>query len=113
MPRGRPRKNREDVLVRSAQFIGWALGGLEREIVETRQRLSALTEQAARLRRRLGRRGVAADGAAAGAAAAGNAAAGQPRRRRRGQMSAAARKRISELMRKRWADRKKAGKNRL
>ena len=38
MPRGRPRKN-ADVLLRSAEFIGWALGGLEREIVETRNRL--------------------------------------------------------------------------
>jgi branched-subunit amino acid aminotransferase/4-amino-4-deoxychorismate lyase len=112
MPRGRPRKNQGDVLVRSAEFIGWALGGLEREIIETRQRLSALTDQAARLRRRLGRRGV--DGAATATAPAGDGtrAARQPRRRRR-QMSAAARKRISELLKRRWAERKKAGKNRL
>jgi hypothetical protein len=112
MPRGRPRKARQDVLARSAEFIGWALGGLEREIVQTRERLSALTEQAARLRSRLGRGGVR--GAAADAAAAGGGKAGRRgRRRRRGQMSAEARKRISELMRKRWAARKKAGKNRL
>ena len=36
MPRGRPRKNPNDVLIRSAELIGWALGGIEREILETR-----------------------------------------------------------------------------
>jgi len=39
MPRGRPRKNADDVLIRSAELIGWALGGIEREIVETRNKL--------------------------------------------------------------------------
>ena len=34
MPRGRPRKN-QDVLFRSAEWVGWALGGLEREILQT------------------------------------------------------------------------------
>ena len=52
MPRGRPRKTPQDVLIRSAEFIGWALGGLEREILQTRQRLGALTTEAARLRAR-------------------------------------------------------------
>ena len=32
MPRGRPRKNSTDVLIKSAELIGWALGGIEREI---------------------------------------------------------------------------------
>ena len=32
MPRGRPRKNPDDVLLKSAELIGWALGGIEREI---------------------------------------------------------------------------------
>ena len=100
MPRGRPRK---DVLIRSAEFIGWALGGLEREIIETRNRLASLTEQAANLRSKLGR-GVAA-GKAAASAAAGSPPAGRKRRRRK--MSPEARKRISEMMKKRWAERKK------
>ena len=38
MPRGRPRK-KDNMLMKSAEFIGWALGGLEREIAATRQRL--------------------------------------------------------------------------
>jgi hypothetical protein len=103
MPRGRPRKNTDDVLIRSAELIGWALGGIEREIVETRNRLTALTKQAAQLRARVGRR--------AGPAAPASAGAEEPaqpnRRKRRRQMSPEARKRISDMMKKRWAERKK------
>ncbi len=43
MPRGRPRKRGRKVLLQSAELIGWALGGLEREIVETKKRLATLT----------------------------------------------------------------------
>ena len=101
MPRGRPRKTPDDVLIRSAELIGWALGGIEREIVETRNRLASLTKQAAQLRARVGRRGP-------GAAASAESAAPQPsRKKRRRQMSPEARKRISEMMKKRWAERKK------
>ena len=100
MPRGRPRSKSGDVLLKSAEMIGWALGGLEREITATRERLSALTAQAARLRTRLGSKGAAA------VAAAVNEPGGRKRRRRR--MSAEARKRISEMMKKRWAERRKA-----
>jgi hypothetical protein len=104
MPRGRPRTNRDDVLLKSAELIGWALGGLEREITVTRERLSALTAQAATLRARLGPgRGSAPSPAAA---ASFDEPAGGGRRRRR--MSAEARKRISEMMKKRWAERRKA-----
>jgi len=110
MPRGRPRKTPQDVLIRSAEFIGWALGGLEREIVQTRQRLGALTTEAARLRARLGRGGVRG-APAAESQETGGAKPGRRRRRRR--MSRAARKRISELLKKRWAERKKKGKTRL
>ena len=53
MPRGR-RKQRSDVLLKSAELVGWALGGLEREIAQTRERLAALTAQADRLRARAG-----------------------------------------------------------
>jgi hypothetical protein len=98
MPRGRPRKNPDDVLLKSAELIGWALGGLEREIVATKNRLAGLTAQANKLRKRIGKRGAAA-------ADAGGAAAPAPRKRRR--MSRAARKRISEMMKKRWAERRK------
>lgn len=100
MPRGRPRKNPDDVLLKSAEFIGWALGGLEREIVETKTRLSALTAQAAKLRAKVGARA-----ASAGAGASEQETAGRKRRRRR--MSPEARKRISEMMKKRWAERRK------
>jgi hypothetical protein len=97
MPRG-PRKTNDDVLLKSAELIGWALGGLEREIVATKNRLATLTAQASKLRKRVGTR-VAAAAEAAGAATA-------PVRKRR-KMSRAARKRISEMMKKRWAEKKK------
>ena len=102
MPRGRPRKNPDDVLIRSAELIGWALGGIEREIVETRTRLASLTKQAAQLRARVGRRGGATS-----VPAEGDVSPQPNRRKRRRQMSPEARKRISEMMKKRWAERKK------
>jgi len=107
MPRGRPKKNTDDVLMKSAEVIGWALGGLEREISMTRERLASLTAQASSLRSRLSG-GTAASGAqpAKGAAAAGASEEGGRKRRRR-KMSPEARKRISEMMKKRWAERRK------
>jgi hypothetical protein len=104
MPRGRPRKNNDDVLLKSADMLGWALGGLEREIAQTRERLASLTAQAGKLRARLGvrpRRRSAGEPSAEAAAEPG----GRARRRRK--MSAEARKRISEMMKKRWAERRK------
>ena len=108
MPRGRPRKNADDMLMKSAEVIGWALGGLEREISTTRERLSSLTEQAAALRSRLGRKGATTTGGTATTSETGG-----PRKRRRRAMSPEARKRISDNMKKRWADRKKKGQNKL
>jgi hypothetical protein len=87
-------------------MIGWALGGLEREIAETRDRLAALTAQAAKLRARIG--GAARKGALAAATAATDGPV-----RRRARMTAAGRKRISEMMKKRWAEAKKKKRNRL
>lgn len=108
MARGRPRKNPNDVLIRSAELIGWALGGIEREIIETRHRLAALTAQAAQLRTRVGGK-VARGGSPADASSAGDStAAPVGRKRRRRRMSPEARKRISEMMKKRWAERKKS-----
>lgn len=101
MARGRPRKS-DQVLLKSAEFMGWALGGLEREIAHTRERLAALTAQAVRLREKVGGRG---GGATAVQKPAGAATAGKRRRRRR--MSPEARKRMSEMMKKRWAERRK------
>ncbi len=106
MARGRPKKDQGDVLMKSAELIGWAIGGIEREILQTRERLSALTAQATKLRARA----EAGKGTGANAAAptlAGEAAAGRKRRRRK--MSPEARKRISEMMKKRWAERRKKG----
>ena len=108
MPRGRPRKNPTDVIIKSAELIGWALGGIEREILETRHRLSALTAQANQLRARVGKkimRGASAP--AASAEASFEAAAPAGRTRKRGRMSPEARKRMSEMMKKRWAERRK------
>jgi hypothetical protein len=107
MPRGRPRKNPTNVLIKSAEFIGWALGGIEREILETRHRLSALTAQADQLRARIGAKG--ARGLPAVASPVETAAPAAPKRRRR-KMSPEARKRMSEMMKKRWAERKKSSK---
>lgn len=105
MPRGRPRKNPQEILIRSAEMIGWALGGIEREIVQTRERLSALTAQAASLRAKLP---ATSRGPAAAASFDEPGVAGATtRRRRRRRMSPEARKRISEMMKKRWAERRK------
>ena len=104
MPRGRPRKNTDDVLLKSAELIGWALGGIEREIGSTRERLASLTAQANSLRARLPRR---MSGGAATVAGEGAAAETKGRKRRRRKMSPEARKRISEMMKKRWAERRK------
>ena len=108
MPRGRPRKSSTDVLIKSAEFIGWALGGIEREILETRQRLTALTAQANQLRARVG--GKAARRVASSAVPEGESAAAAAPKRRRRRMSPEARKRMSEMMKKRWAERRKAAK---
>ena len=108
MPPGRPRKNKNEVLIKSAELIGWAIGGIEREISQTRERLAALTTQAARLRKRAGVRGSSA---LAAAQSAFSASADEPvekiRKKRRRKMSPEARKKISEMMKKRWAERRK------
>jgi hypothetical protein len=102
MARGGSRKRSGgDALLRSAELIGWAIGGVEREIVETRQKLDALTKQAAQLRSRMGSGKGRAAKPAGDAVAAGSAAAEGPKKR---QMSAAARKRISDRQKKRWAE---------
>ena len=100
MPRGRPRKNQSNAFLKSAELIGWAIGGIEREIVQTRERLASLTAQAAKLRARAGIR------TARGASAAATEAAPTVRKPRR-KMSAEAKKKISEMMKKRWAERRK------
>jgi hypothetical protein len=96
--------------MRSAELIGWALGGIEREIVETRNRLSALTAQAAQLRNRVGGKGLRGQPAPAAESLETPAAEGTGRKRRRRKKSPEARKRNSEMMKKRWAERKKAAK---
>jgi hypothetical protein len=93
------------MVVKSAEFIGWALGGLEREIAQTRERLAALNAEAARLRARI------RTGRSSGPVAA--ATFDEPRagRKRTRNISAEGRRRISEAMKKRWAEyrRKKKG----
>ncbi len=102
MARGRPRKNQGDVLLRSADMIGWAIGGIEREIAMTRERLASLTAQANALRAKLPTRSRPASEVPSSVAGTG-AAEGTGSRRT---MSADARRRISEMMRKRWAERR-------
>lgn len=106
-----------DVLLRSAEMIGWALGGIEREIAQTRERLTALTKQADAMRRRLGQAGArrARQGigqlTAVPRPGAMDASAAVAGKRRRGRISAEGRRRIAEAARKRWAEyRKKKGK---
>jgi hypothetical protein len=106
MPRGRPRKNPQEVLIKSAEMIGWALGGLEREIMQTKQRLTALTSQAAQLRARIPGNAQGRGPAAVASFDEPGATTAAPKRRRR-RMSPEARKRISEMMKKRWAERRK------
>ena len=96
MPRGTRRRNADDsVLVRSAELIGWAVGGIEREIVETRERLATLMARAAQLRTQAGRTDNRK-----GHTSAGGPKADRPRRRK---MSAEGRKRIADAARHRWA----------
>jgi len=94
------RTTARDAVIKSAELIGWAVGGLEREIAHTRERLAELTAQAGKLRAQLGPRK-----ATLGERVQSAAETLAPRKRRK--MSAAARKRISEMMKKHWAERKK------
>ena len=103
MPRGR-RRTAGNVLFKSAEWVGWALGGLEREITQTRERLAALTAEANKLRARAGQR-VAGTASEVGSAVS--------RARRRSRMTPEGRRRISEMMKKRWAEAKKKNRNRL
>jgi len=88
------------MLVKSAEFVGWALGGLEREIAQTRERLASLNAQAVKLRARIGK-------AIPASAAKGDPGEKASRKQRRRQMSKEARERISSAMKKRWAERRK------
>jgi hypothetical protein len=105
MPRGRRKTKSTEVLLKSAELVGWALGGLEREITQTRERLAALTQQADQLRARAGGtlRSISATSRA-------NDTGGV---KRRGRMTSEGRKRISEMMKKRWAEAKKKNRNHL
>jgi hypothetical protein len=106
MARGRPRKN-TDVLLKSAEMIGWAIGGIEREIAQTRERLAALTAQASLLRSRAGLGGSKTSAQAPAAASSADETPTNGRKRRRRKMSPEARKHMSEMMKKRWAERRK------
>ena len=98
-------------LFKSAEWIGWALGGLEREI--------ARNERAAGGAHRAG--GHAAEPRRGGGASRRRGARSPPARRQasgrtsspRTHVAPKARKRISEMMKKRWLEAKKKNKNRL
>ena len=109
MPRGRPRKTQGNVMMKSAEMIGWAIGGLEREIVATKERLAALTAQANALKAKMPAAAARARGYVQ--AEAGEAVAATERVvRKRRKMSREARKKISDMMKKRWAERRKSAK---
>jgi hypothetical protein len=104
MARGPRRKTGDDVLLKSAEMIGWALGGLEREIAQTRERLANLTAQAATLRARVGASAHRGTEAVSAAAEQASETVQEVKKRT---MSPEARKRISEMMKKRWAERRR------
>lgn len=102
MRRGRPGDvKREPFIVRSGELIGWALGGVEREIAQTRKHLSVLTARAGKLRARLAslKRGKAA--------AATSTVTGKRKHRR---TPTVARKRFSKATRTREPTRKRRQK---
>jgi hypothetical protein len=96
------RKNPSAGVLPSVELVGWALGGLEREIAATRERLESLTAMATQLRGRGGARTSAVATVKSGGIAG-----------PRSKMTAAGRKRISEMMKKRWAEAKRKKQNRL
>ena len=93
---------RDSALMRSAEFIGWALGGLEHEIAVTKARLEALNAQATQLRARARATGATVAGALVDTAV----------RVKRSNISPEGRKRISEMMKKRWAERRRKAQGR-
>lgn len=96
-------------MMKSAEMIGWAIGGLEREIVATKERLAALTAQANALKAKMPASAARARGYVE--AQANEVAAGTERVvRKRRKMSREARKKISDMMKKRWAERRKSAK---
>ncbi len=99
MPRGRAKPGKaEAFMVKSGKLLGWTLGRVEREIAETRSRLSTLMAQAAKLRTRLvslkGRKTSAASRPASGS-------------RRRPRRTSHASKRRTGVGGKRGAERKR------
>ena len=101
------RRGRRNTRARTVndEIVGWAVEGLTREIAATQARLATLTSHLASLRGRAGRRAMASPTEAP--------AAGRVASRRRPQMTAEGRQRISAMMKKRWAEAKKKKQNRL
>ena len=97
----RPAKQNATDMMRSPEFVRLALSGVEREIEAARERLSTLNAYADQLRGQL--RGKASPAAAPGPVAA---PAGAPAKRTH-RLSADARKKLSERMRKKWAEYRK------
>lgn len=97
MPR-RPRSQSGPALLQSPEFVRLALAGVEREIEQARQRLATLQAYAAELR----------GGTKAAAAPATGATRKKRTRRGANRLSAEARKALSERMRRKWAEYRKA-----
>jgi hypothetical protein len=83
----------------------WAIIGAEQRLLQIAEEAAAIHRAFPELRRRGGRIGIGR--IPASPSAGGGEDTGQPRRRRR-RLSAAARKRISDAQKKRWAKQRKA-----
>jgi hypothetical protein len=95
----RRRRTRRPAASTAPEILAWALHGVEREIALTRERLAHLTDQARRLRARVGT--VAAQVAEPVRKAV------TPARKRKRKLTAEGRRRIIEAVKRRWAAQKK------
>ncbi|MPZ21093.1 MAG: hypothetical protein GEV06_24815 [Luteitalea sp.] len=99
MPRGRRKGTARGVGV-SAEVLTWALEGLQREIGQTKERLTELTARQREVRAALDQGRALAETPPA-AAPAETRRQGKGRRRKR-RLSAEGRKRIREALKRRW-----------
>ena len=98
----RSRSSATDALLQSEEFVEIALSSIEREIEATRDRLRRLAEVAEQLRQRRSTAAPASVPSIADVVAGATA-----RRKRKHNMSADARKKLSERMRRRWDEYRK------
>ncbi|MPY88339.1 MAG: hypothetical protein GEU99_10470 [Luteitalea sp.] len=102
MPRGR-RKGTARAVGVSAEVLTWALDGLQREIAQTKERLTELTARASEVRAALDQgRAPAEKRLAVPVQPAERTEARPAGRRRKRRLSAEGRRRIKEALKRRW-----------